>query len=190
MRPVVTLSLLRAATPVRCEGARAVLRALHVAPSRRMREAAVAAAMAAAAASETTGASAANTGRERKAAAWHPSLERYGAGQVNDRYRLAFMRGMSERAWLGWAAVKLATEIALRPGSSDLGAALLDAPAFDGHKGRPLRIRASDGQLLQPLYVIRAGSDTGMAAPLLAEIATPLPADSSSGARAGAPRCG
>jgi len=89
---------------------------------------------------------------------WDPSLERYGASQLNDRYRAKCRAGMDGNAWAGWAAVKIAAEAALRAQSTDPSRLLayLQTPGiqFDGHKGWPLTFRAGDHQLRQPLYVV------------------------------------
>jgi hypothetical protein len=101
---------------------------------------------------------------------WHPSLERYGAAQLNERYRRAHGRDMNEAAWAGWFAVKLAWEAAQRTGSSeprDLATFLIGERAiFDGHKGMPLSFRAQTQQLRQPVYIIRNGA-------LLEEVPSP-----------------
>lgn len=89
---------------------------------------------------------------------WAPVLERYGASQINDRYRDKYRSGMDGSAWAGWAAVKIASEAALRVHSTDPAKLLtyLEAPTtqFDGHKGWPLSFRSGDHQLRQPLYVV------------------------------------
>jgi hypothetical protein len=103
--------------------------------------------------------------------AWHPSLEKYGAAQLNARFQAAAGRPMDERAWCGWAAAKLLGETFLRVASDArdaAGAAVREAilaPTlrFDGQKGRPLAIRPSDHALLQPLYVVRASASAGEA---------------------------
>jgi hypothetical protein len=101
---------------------------------------------------------------------WHATLDRYGAAQLNERYRRAHGRGMNEAAWAAWLAVKIAWEAAQRTGSSEprtLGAFLSSERAiFDGHKGIPLSFRAGTGQLRQPVYIIRHGS-------LLEEVPSP-----------------
>ena len=88
-------------------------------------------------------------------AAWLPSLSRYGAEQLNDRYRSVTGTPMTSDAWLGWFAVKLLVESALRTRSTEpdtLRAHLADPDArFDGHKGEPLRFDAAR-RLVQPLY--------------------------------------
>ena len=90
---------------------------------------------------------------------WGPSLQRFGASQLNDRYRDRYHLGMDGFAWAGWAAVKIATEAALRARSTSPAklVAYLESPAtqFDGHKGWSLTFRRTDHQLRQPLYVAR-----------------------------------
>lgn len=87
--------------------------------------------------------------------AWLPTLERFGAQQLNDRYRSATGAEMTSDAWLGWLAVKMLAEAALRARSTDgvvLRRQLRDPRArFDGHKGVPLRFD-EHGVLVQPLY--------------------------------------
>jgi hypothetical protein len=90
------------------------------------------------------------------AVAWDSRLTRFGAEQLNDRYRHRFSREMNEQAWLGWMAVKLAWEAAVRAPSANAGhiAEVLVQRGFDGHKGRALRFGAGDRQLYQPLYLL------------------------------------
>lgn len=94
---------------------------------------------------------------------WHESLERYGAGQVNARFRAQHSVGMDSTAWALWFATKAATEAFLRIDSESMKdlADRLRAPnsRFDGHKGRPLSFRPWDHQLRQPLYIFRATDD-------------------------------
>jgi hypothetical protein len=86
---------------------------------------------------------------------WHPSLVRYGAKQLNDRFGARFGKPMDGGAWAGWFAAKAAAEAALRTGSDDpvkLAAYLASADsALDGHKGRSLTFGA-DHRLRQPFY--------------------------------------
>ena len=90
---------------------------------------------------------------------WHESLERYGAGQLNPRFRDRFGVAMNSDAWAGWIAVKIAAETCFRGttcSAEELLAALERPTArFDGHKGRPLSFRATDHQLRQPMYVLQ-----------------------------------
>lgn len=93
---------------------------------------------------------------------WAPTLERYGASQINDRYRGRYHLPMDAGAWAGWVAVKIVVEAALRARSSHADAILsyLESPVanFDGHKGWPLSFRVADHQLRQPLYVVSAAT--------------------------------
>ncbi|HUQ47669.1 MAG TPA: hypothetical protein VM053_05415 [Gemmatimonadaceae bacterium] len=89
---------------------------------------------------------------------WHPSLERYGASQLNDRFGASAHRAMTGYSWAGWMAVKAAAESFLRVGAND-GDTLAtymnrETTQFDGHKGAPLSFRAWDHQLRQPLYCV------------------------------------
>jgi ABC-type branched-subunit amino acid transport system substrate-binding protein len=88
---------------------------------------------------------------------WSPSLEKYGASQINERFRARYHLPMDGSAWAGWVAVKIAAEAALRARSTGAGALLsyleASSTSFDGHKGWPLSFRSRDHQLRQPLYV-------------------------------------
>ena len=84
---------------------------------------------------------------------WHHDLERFGAAQLNDRYRQRYDRPMTSSAWEGWMAVKIAWESALRTRDGDVAAAI-GAGAFDGHKGTPLRFGAHDRILRQPVFIV------------------------------------
>ncbi|MFL5619829.1 MAG: ABC transporter substrate-binding protein [Gemmatimonadaceae bacterium] len=105
------------------------------------------------------------SGASYQVVVWHPSLDRFGAEQLNNRYRAATATEMSPEAWIGWLAFKLLAETAMRARSVEPAAltSYLRAPTtqFDGHKGAPLRFSAR-GELLQPLYLVRrdAGSTT------------------------------
>ena len=83
-------------------------------------------------------ASAADT-PNRRVVAWDASLVRYGAQQLNDRYRARFGEPMSSDAWLGWFAVKLLWESAARARDATPDALrryVTDSTRrFDGHKG-------------------------------------------------------
>jgi hypothetical protein len=81
---------------------------------------------------------------EKGRVAWLPSLEKFGAGELNERFLRETKHAMDEQAWLGWIAVKIVAEAALR--NRDIGAIRID-----GHKGVPLRFDANRN-LVQPLY--------------------------------------
>jgi hypothetical protein len=89
-------------------------------------------------------------------ALWDSTLERFGAIQLNDRFRLRFHSGMTSEAWAGWMAVKIATEAAFRSGNANPRALrkymLADDTRFDGHKGMPLQFDQRTHLLRQTLY--------------------------------------
>ena len=94
---------------------------------------------------------------QSRVALWHHTLERYGAGQLNDRFEARFQRPMQPHAWAGWMAVKVVWEGVLRTRGVD-GASLVaylrhEGTRFDGHKGKPLSFRSWNHQLRQPLYL-------------------------------------
>ena len=103
------------------------------------------------------------SGDATAAVLWHPSLERFGAGQLNDRYRARFGGEMDGPAWAGWMAVKALWEASLRARSTDPAALRTylerGATQLDGHKGWPLSFRARDRQLRQPLYLVASAGD-------------------------------
>ncbi|HEY5062007.1 MAG TPA: hypothetical protein VII52_10755 [Gemmatimonadaceae bacterium] len=96
------------------------------------------------------------------AAAWDPSLVRFGADTLNQRFRARFRQSMTADAWTAWVAIKMLWEASLRTRATDSGAidAYLRAEStqFDGHKGRPLSFRSWDQQLRQPVYVVARGT--------------------------------
>jgi len=95
---------------------------------------------------------------------WHPSLERFGAEQLNARFRRRFAAAMDSDAWMGWFAMKIALDLALHAHSASSAALLqqLADPhaAFDGQKGRPLRFDAATHRLSQPLYRVAGSGDS------------------------------
>ena len=87
---------------------------------------------------------------------WHPSLQRFGAQELNERYERWAHAPMSAESWAGWFATKVAAEATLRlPRVTRQALVGPDAVTFDGHKGSPLRFDAS-GVLQQPVYLIDA----------------------------------
>lgn len=95
--------------------------------------------------------------------AWDPTLEKYGAAQLNARFRARTGAEMGEAAWCGWAAVKAVSDAALRRAASSAprdAAALADAlrrGRFDAHKGRALTFAPCTQRLRQPLWIRQAG---------------------------------
>lgn len=82
---------------------------------------------------------------------WSPGLEKYGAAQLNARYRAFAKKDMTAAAWAGWFAVKAAWESAARARSSEpqaLARFLAGRRAgFDGHKGVLLTFDPATGIL-------------------------------------------
>jgi hypothetical protein len=89
---------------------------------------------------------------------WHPSLEKFGAEQLNQRFETRFGAPMDERAWAAWLAVMAAAEAALRNTT-------LERLRFDGHKGARLSFRPEDHTLRQPLYVVAGDKVLGEMGP-------------------------
>jgi len=84
---------------------------------------------------------------------WQSDLQRFGAGELNERFRRQAGRPMTADAWCGWVAMKAIAEASLHARSTAPGdvADALRVLRFDGHKGEPLyfddRLR-----LVQPVY--------------------------------------
>ena len=98
---------------------------------------------------------------DQRLALWHPSLQKYGASELNERFMRKYGTAMTEDAWSGWVAVKALVESTLRqPDAADRCAALASL-RFDGHKGRPLHFDASTRALSQPVYVLKDGKVVG-----------------------------
>jgi hypothetical protein len=87
---------------------------------------------------------------------WLPTLEAFGAAQLNARFAAHAGQPMTSAAWAGWMAVKAVSEAALRTKSAqpDALAAYLAAPTtrLDGHKGVPLSFSPREHRLVQPVY--------------------------------------
>jgi ABC-type branched-subunit amino acid transport system substrate-binding protein len=109
-----------------------------------------------------------------RVALWHHTLRRFGAEQLNQRFRRGVGREMDSAAWAGWAAIKILTEAALRARSSvgaDVARYLARPTArFDGHKGEPLTFDAHTGELRQPLYIVVGDPDRGHGDRVAAEL--------------------
>ncbi len=123
--------------------------------------------------SAAAGASGRNAARTR-IELWHGALERYGAGQLNDRFVARFGEEMDSDAWAGWMAVKIAWEAFLRapePTGKAIASHLArETTQFDGHKGAPLSFRAWDRQLRQPMYAVVPAENGGDAEPRITDI--------------------
>jgi putative membrane protein len=87
-----------------------------------------------------------------RAVAWHHSLVKFGAAQLNERYRRAFGAPMTADSWTGWFAVKALAEVILANEIAPCDT--MTVRRFDGHKGVPLTFSAATGLLRQPLYLV------------------------------------
>jgi ABC transporter substrate binding protein (PQQ-dependent alcohol dehydrogenase system) len=90
-------------------------------------------------------------------AAWHPTLEQWGAIQLQNRFREQAKRWMTEIDYAAWLAIRAIGEAAARTRSVEFGRIrdylLSDAFALAGFKGVPLSFRRWDGQLRQPMLL-------------------------------------
>jgi ABC transporter substrate binding protein (PQQ-dependent alcohol dehydrogenase system) len=104
-----------------------------------------------------------------RALAWHWTLERSGAPQLNQRFARRSDAEMSPQDWAAWAAVRTVVEAITKADSVDVQElhAFVESDGFalDLYKGLPGSYRPWDGQLRQ--QVVLAHSDATIAtAPL------------------------
>ena len=89
--------------------------------------------------------------------AWHWTFERYGAPQLNQRFRRLTGRSMRGPDWSAWVAGRAVVEAVQRVGRPDPGAIRdhLSSEAFrlDLYKGAPGSFRPWNGQLRQPVLL-------------------------------------
>ena len=92
-----------------------------------------------------------------RATAWEPTLDAYGARELNARYMDRWEEPMEAGAWATYQGVKVLFEAAMFGGSTDSADVLgyLSAPTsvFDVWKGIGTSFRPWDHQLRQPLYL-------------------------------------
>lgn len=93
-------------------------------------------------------------------AGWSPTLEQWGAVQLQDRFEEGARRSMRPRDYAAWAAMRTLGEALTRTGSADAATVrsyiLSDDFKLDGFKGRALSYRNWNGQLRQPIPVAHA----------------------------------
>lgn len=91
------------------------------------------------------------------AAAWHSAHEQWGAVQLQNRFRAQAGRWMVDADYAAWLAVRAVGEAATRVKSLEFGKIRdylrSDALTLAGFKGKPLSLRAWDGQLRQPILL-------------------------------------
>ncbi len=89
--------------------------------------------------------------------AWHWTLERYGAPQLNQRFHRITERRMKDLDYAAWAAVKSVVEAVVRSQSSDIITLKKylrsDNFTLDTYKGVPGNFRQWDNQLRQPILL-------------------------------------
>lgn len=89
--------------------------------------------------------------------AWHWTFERYGAPQLNQRFRRLADRDMTDDDWAGWAAVRVVTDAVVQAASAErtaVHAALQSTDlSVDLYKGVRGNFRNWDGQLRQPILL-------------------------------------
>ncbi len=97
------------------------------------------------------------------AEAWHPSLVKYAARDLNSRYREAFDEPMNSLAWAGWAAARILGEAWTRGAGPDAASVTLylrEKLSFDGQKGVAMSF-APNGQLEQVMFLVKDGRVVG-----------------------------
>lgn len=89
--------------------------------------------------------------------AWHWTLERYGAPQLNQRFRRGAKRDMRSLDWAAWAAVQSVVSAVKGSGSGDIDILIstLRSPdiIIDLYKGMRGSFRSWNGQLRQPVLL-------------------------------------
>lgn len=113
----------------------------------------------------TAMASAPMAGAGHRATLWEPSLDAYGARELNARFAARWGTPMDSAAWAAYQAIKIAFDAAQFGGSTD-GHAMarwLAHPntVLDLHKGIGVSFRPWDHQLRQSLYLVRLNSGAG-----------------------------
>jgi len=127
--------------------------ALHIVPSRRMKQDAVSQWLKK------------NPEATVTAQTWHPEFVKFAARDLNKRFTKNYKKPMDDPAWAGWAAVKMTSDTVARENITD-PAKLLDylktSLLFDGQMGIEMNFRPT-GQLRQPLLIIENGKIAGEA---------------------------
>ncbi len=97
--------------------------------------------------------------------AWHASWERYGAPQLNRRFKKSADRWMTSTDWAAWIATKAIIEVALKEPDARMHRHALRSPdlVLDGFKGARLSFRPWDQQLRQPVFLAHGGIGGGIA---------------------------
>ncbi|QIK39935.1 ABC transporter substrate-binding protein [Pontivivens nitratireducens] len=112
-----------------------------------------------------------------RALAWEPTLDAYGARELNARYMDRWDQPMESAAWAGYQGIKVLFESAMFSSSTEVEPVLsyLAAPGsvFDVWKGIGTSFRPWDHQLRQPLYLSKidpAATETRLLGQLVGEL--------------------
>lgn len=100
-----------------------------------------------------------------EARAWHPAFVKFAARDLNNRWKEATRRPMTNRDWAIWVAVRLVGDAIANnqdASSEELIAYFRKEMEFDGQKGDYLTFRET-GQLRQPVLVTVEGELAGEA---------------------------
>ena len=93
---------------------------------------------------------------------WHHTHERWGAAQLQSRFRKMAGRRMVGLDYGVWAPIRILGEAATRTGSTDFDkmVAYIKGPDFElaGFKGQKLTFRSWNGQLRQPVLLVSPAS--------------------------------
>lgn len=105
------------------------------------------------------------TGAGHRASLWEPTLDAYGARELNARFAARWGRPMDSVAWSGFQAMKIAYDAAQFSGATD-GKALArhlaqKTSVFDVHKGIGVSFRQWDHQMRQSLYLVGLDNHIG-----------------------------
>ncbi len=95
-------------------------------------------------------------GSSALARAWHPDFKKFAARDLNKRFLHNQGIRMDDRAWSGWAAVKMTSDAAVRgtgTRAADMLRYLKTELSFDGQKGSIMNFRVT-GQLRQLVLLV------------------------------------
>lgn len=104
-------------------------------------------------------------GAGHRATLWEPTLDAYGARELNARAAARWGRPMDSTGWAAYQAMKIAFDAAQFSGSTD-GRAMAtwlarDGSVLDLHKGIGVSFRPWDHQLRQSLYLVSLNPQAG-----------------------------
>jgi ABC transporter substrate binding protein (PQQ-dependent alcohol dehydrogenase system) len=98
--------------------------------------------------------------------AWSPVFERWGAAQLQSRFKSTANRPMQSEDYAAWIALRAVDDVNLKTkfaALSEQKAYLLNDAELAGFKGRPLSFRAWNGQLRQPIGLAHQSALVAMA---------------------------